>query len=201
MHVCSVVSDSLWPQGWQHSRLPRPWGFSGQEHWSGLPFSPPGNLPDPGAEKGLPRWQSSKEPACQCRRLQFNCWVRKIPCRRECKPIPEFLPGKSHGLKSVRSQDLDTTERLNHHRGYKLWISSYIRKHICRIRTLFTRFACEALSWCQLPVFLVTLKLPQGRGLWRSSFVRNLCFQSDEGTSGEASFHIYCCISKTLSSK
>ena len=25
-------------------------GLSGQEYWSGLPFPPPGNLPDPGVE-------------------------------------------------------------------------------------------------------------------------------------------------------
>ena len=25
-------------------------GFSRQEHWSGLPFPPPGDLPDPGIE-------------------------------------------------------------------------------------------------------------------------------------------------------
>ena len=25
-------------------------GFSRQEYWSGLPFPPPGNLPDPGIE-------------------------------------------------------------------------------------------------------------------------------------------------------
>ena len=27
-------------------------GFSRQEYWSGLPFPPPGNLPDPGIEPG-----------------------------------------------------------------------------------------------------------------------------------------------------
>ena len=27
-------------------------GFSGQEHWSGLPCPPPGDLPDPGIESG-----------------------------------------------------------------------------------------------------------------------------------------------------
>ena len=37
-------------------------GFSRQEYWSGLPFSPPGDLPDPGIEPGslvspaLSRW-------------------------------------------------------------------------------------------------------------------------------------------------
>ena len=29
-------------------------GFSRQEYWSGLPFPPPGNIPDPGIEPGSP---------------------------------------------------------------------------------------------------------------------------------------------------
>ena len=29
-------------------------GFSRQEYWSGLPFPPPGNLPDPGIEPVSP---------------------------------------------------------------------------------------------------------------------------------------------------
>ena len=29
--------------------------------------------------------------------LRFNPWVGKIPWRRVWQPIPEFLPGKSHG--------------------------------------------------------------------------------------------------------
>ena len=29
-------------------------GFSRQEYWSGLPFPPPGHLPDPGTEPGSP---------------------------------------------------------------------------------------------------------------------------------------------------
>jgi len=44
-----------------------PWGvayqaplsvpFSRQEYWSGLPFSSPENLPDPGIEPGLPHFR------------------------------------------------------------------------------------------------------------------------------------------------
>ena len=32
-----------------------PWsmGYSRQEYWSGLPYSPPGGLPDPGIEPAL----------------------------------------------------------------------------------------------------------------------------------------------------
>ena len=46
----SVVSDSLWSHGLPPVRLLCPWGFSRQEHWTGLPCPPPGDLPDPGME-------------------------------------------------------------------------------------------------------------------------------------------------------
>ena len=41
----SVMSDSLRPHGHQ---VPPSTGFSRQEYWSGLSFSSPGNLPNPG---------------------------------------------------------------------------------------------------------------------------------------------------------
>ena len=40
----------------------------------------------------------------QCRRLKrrrFDPWVRKIPWRRAWQPIPLFLPGESHGQRSL----------------------------------------------------------------------------------------------------
>ena len=40
-------------------------GFSRQEHWSGLPFPSPGDLPNPGIEPGSPALQAdalSSEP-------------------------------------------------------------------------------------------------------------------------------------------
>ena len=42
---CSVVSVSVTP--WTVARqAPPTMGFSRQEHWSGLPCPPPGNLPN-----------------------------------------------------------------------------------------------------------------------------------------------------------
>ena len=38
---------TLWTAVWQS---PLSMGFSRQEYWSGLPFSPPGDLPNPGIE-------------------------------------------------------------------------------------------------------------------------------------------------------
>ena len=46
----------------------------------------------------------------------FNPWVGKIPWRRKWQPAPVFLPGKSHGQRSLVGyspwgcKDLDTTD-------------------------------------------------------------------------------------------
>ena len=53
---------------------------------------------------GFPGGASSKEPACPCRRHKrrgFDPWVRKIPWRRAWQPTPVFLPGESHGQRSL----------------------------------------------------------------------------------------------------
>ena len=45
-----------------------------------------------------------KEFACQCRRHKrfgFNPWFGKIPWRRQWQPTPVFLPGESHGQRSL----------------------------------------------------------------------------------------------------
>ena len=42
-----------------------------------------------------------KSICLQCRRPRFNLWVRKIPWRRKWQPIPVFLPGESHGWRSL----------------------------------------------------------------------------------------------------
>ena len=49
----------------------------------------------------LLRWLSGKESICQCRRRGFNPWVGKIPWRRKWQPPPVFLPGQSHGQRSL----------------------------------------------------------------------------------------------------
>ena len=36
--------------------------FSRQEYWSGLPFPPPGDLPDPGIKLRSPAWQEDSLP-------------------------------------------------------------------------------------------------------------------------------------------
>ena len=56
--VCAVVqscSDSLQPYGLYIARqAPLSMGFASQEYWSGLPFPPPGALPNPGIKPASP---------------------------------------------------------------------------------------------------------------------------------------------------
>ena len=51
-----------------------------------------------------PGGASGKEPACQCKRhkrYKFSPWVGKISWRRIWQPTPVFLPGESHGQRSL----------------------------------------------------------------------------------------------------
>ena len=67
-------------------------------------------------------WLSCKETACQCRRYGFDPWIEKIPWRRKWQSTPVFLPGKSHGQRSLGglqsmglqrvTQDLVTPQHL-----------------------------------------------------------------------------------------
>ena len=49
----------------------------------------------------FPWWLSGKEPICQSRRCQFDPCVRKTSQRRKWHPTLVFLPGKSHGQRSL----------------------------------------------------------------------------------------------------
>ena len=50
---------TLQPHGLQPTSLLCPWGFSRQEHWSGLPCPPPGDLPNPGIKPRSPTLQAN----------------------------------------------------------------------------------------------------------------------------------------------
>ena len=49
----------------------------------------------------LPSWISGKESACQCKRRVFDPRIRKISWRRKWQLTPVFLPGESHGQRSL----------------------------------------------------------------------------------------------------
>ena len=131
--ACSGISDSLQPYASGSSA-------HGSFHWSVLPFPSPGIKPLSFASPavtdrlfitsasweslrlpGFPDGSDGKEPTCHCRKPRVNPWVRKIPWRRERLPTPVFLPGKSHGQRSLVGYSpcglrvWDTIEQLSLH--------------------------------------------------------------------------------------
>ena len=53
-----------------------------------------------------------KESDCQCKRLGFYPWVRKIPWRKKWQLTPVFLPGKSPRQRSLASSSDRDVEKL-----------------------------------------------------------------------------------------
>ena len=87
-------------------------GFSSQEYWSGLPCSPPGNLPDPGIESASlmfsctggrffttsTTWEAPMNPCCCC------CRQVAQSCPTLWDPMDCSLPGFSvHGILQIRT--------------------------------------------------------------------------------------------------
>ena len=66
--------------------------------------------------------------------IRFDPWVRKIPWRRDRLPTLVFVPGESHGQRSLAGYspwchtESDTTERLSTHAQSQL-LSSSIAKN------------------------------------------------------------------------
>ena len=70
------------------------------------------------AEKGFPGGSDGKESTCQCRRCRVASipGAGKIPWRRKWHPTAVFLPGESHGQRSLAGynswglEESDTSE-------------------------------------------------------------------------------------------
>ena len=80
---------------------------------------------------GLP--SSSKESACQCRRLKrtgFNRWVRKIPWSRKWQYTPALLPGNFHGQRRLVGYSPWGHKELRHD-----WATEHTRTSMCTLRT------------------------------------------------------------------
>ena len=83
----------LWLAGFERGT----WGKEGQDRMACVIEAFEGRC-------GLPWWLSGKELTCQCKRYKrhgFDSWIRKIPWRRAWQPSLVFLPGQSHGQRSL----------------------------------------------------------------------------------------------------
>ena len=63
---------------------------------------------------GFPSWLSGKESACQRRRRRFDPWGLENPLESEMAATPVFLPGKSHGQRSLAGYSPWGRKRAGH---------------------------------------------------------------------------------------
>ena len=102
---------------------------------------------------GLPRSCTGKESTCQSRRHRFDPWVRKIPWRRKWQPTPVFLPGESHGQRSLAGdspwghKESDITEWLSTyiHRKYSNNLEEYKEKSFFKKKPPKKSYCCTLL--------------------------------------------------------
>ena len=69
-------------------QVPLSMEFSRQEYWSGLPFSSPGNLPNPGIKLGSPSLQAdalASEPWCNQKKKHKQMSLLHVEKNQESK--------------------------------------------------------------------------------------------------------------------
>ena len=91
-----------------------------------------GVLEEPMYTFGLPWWLSGKESACQRSWRRFDPWGLEDPLGSGMAATPVFLPGKSHGQRSLADYSPWGRKRAGHNLATK---QSQLRMHL-RGRTL-----------------------------------------------------------------
>ena len=77
--------------------------------------------------------------------MGFNPWVGEIPWRKKWQPTPVFLPGKSHGWRSLAGyspkghhKSVATESTHTHTTPFFQWVSGSFSKDIARFTEIFT---------------------------------------------------------------
>ena len=106
--LCYLLNISHWKVTWEILALQFPQIWDGAKSTSFREFLRRGHqlscFIEPKRSLGFPGGASGKEPRCHCRRQKscgFSPWTEKTPWRRPWQPPPVFLPGKSHGQRTL----------------------------------------------------------------------------------------------------
>ena len=136
---------TLWTVACQ---APLSMAFSRQEYWSGLPFPPPGHLPDPGIEPAYPALVG---------RFFTTVSSGMPPWRRKWQLIPVFLPGKSRrqrnlvGYSPWGCKQSDMTEWLSTQpANVRCWEKPYLGQTVI----IWLDFCQILLSDLHLPLYV-----------------------------------------------
>ena len=139
-----------------------------------------------------PRWLMVKNsPASRrCRRCGFDPWVRKIPWSRTWQPTLVFLPGESHGQKSLVGyspwgcKESDTAEWLTLSLSWTfnilIWFSKYQRNGGELVHTYFSNLSNHK-GPCSLSLMFHETLLGNGAAETTKDFILifSICSEGD----------------------
>ena len=109
---------------------------------------------------------SGNESAWKFRRCGFDRWVSKIPWRRKWQFTPVFLPGKSHGQRSLEGYSPWSSKRARHDFVTKQQkqIPVFIHKYLFHLFWQFIfssiQFSHSVMSYSLWPHELQHVRLP-----------------------------------------
>ena len=92
----------------------------------------------------------------------FDPWVEKIPWRRKWQPTPVFLPGESHGRRSLVGysprgrKESNTTERLHFH--FFTLLSAYLRLLVFLLAILIPICYSSSLAFYMMDLLYLEVK-------------------------------------------
>ena len=123
---CIHLFATLWDAARQVSLS---MGFFRQESWSGLPFPPPGDLPDPGTEPCLLHRQVGSLPLAPCH-VGSPRYVLKG--NEVCfPPTPTFFPSASWDVLLVKAIPGQVSERWQSNKTEGVWAPDFHREALC----------------------------------------------------------------------
>ena len=88
-------------------------------------------------------WHSGKEPTCQCKRFKryrFDPWVGKFSWKRKWQPASVFLPGESHGQRSLTGYSPWGSQRVGHDFVYAQRVHTRTHTHTRQKTASETRY-------------------------------------------------------------
>ena len=95
--VCVCVCTQWCPTHYDPTDCNPPGSCARQEYWSGLPFPPPGDLPNPGTEPTAPETPGTEPTAPETPALAGRFFTTEPPG----KPYLKIQMGKQMGIKAM----------------------------------------------------------------------------------------------------
>ena len=95
----------------------------------------------------------------------FDPWVGKIPWRRKWQPTPIFLPGESHGRRSLvgyspwGGKESDTTERLHFHFSLSIFHCIFVVQSLSCVQLFVTPWTAARQAFLSFTISQSLLKL------------------------------------------